>query len=481
MINDFLLMVVISLFTFLWIGKSFKRVVLFLAFFLPFEEFILKFMPVSDELYSLLRYGSELLLLITLIVLIFKKIVEKRPFVKTPVDLPVLLFACSAFLSGLLNQISLLEIALFLRIVLRYYALYFIVVNIDLDIEFAKKLIKGLIAIAVFQFSLGLAQVFIGEPINKILMPRPTTLTVGSYAAKKWLILEGLREKGHLVFGTFGDTVNLGLFILIVLVLVTAIFLITQKNKEKFWLFLIIGFFILCSTYSVGLVFTFMVVLLFMVFLVKRWGMLGFCGFLVGGVILMAFTYRTEPFSLIASNAPISPLENLGIIFSGKAWEVAKTNRLFTFFEVPSVIFSHSPLLGFGPNWSTVKDRIAGGYFLGDVYWSQILAQVGLIGLGSLLLIFYKFYKVSADIYKNCSDFLSKSLGLGFMGILVGVFLYDFVGPALEVRPLAFYFWLFGGLVTSRWLSIKNSQGDLSPAQIAPLKTRLVFSREEKR
>lgn len=121
MIIDFLIIAVISLIVFLWVGKSFKRVILFLAFFIPFEEFVLKFMPVSDEIYSLLRYGSEILLLMTLVALIIKKIAERKHFIKSVVDIPVLIFVCSAFLSGLLNQIPILEIALFLRIVLRYY------------------------------------------------------------------------------------------------------------------------------------------------------------------------------------------------------------------------------------------------------------------------------------------------------------------------------------------------------------------------
>jgi len=89
-----LLSIAIFSFTiFLWVGKSFKRVVLFLAFFISFEEFVLKFVPVSDETYSLLRYGSEILLLMTLIALIMKKITEREHFVKTVADVPVLIFA----------------------------------------------------------------------------------------------------------------------------------------------------------------------------------------------------------------------------------------------------------------------------------------------------------------------------------------------------------------------------------------------------
>jgi hypothetical protein len=42
---------------------------------------------------------------------------------------------------------------------------------------------------------------------------------------------------------------------------------------------------------------------------------------------------------------------------------------------------------------------------------------------------------------------LKKGIALGFLGITVGVFFYDFITPALETRPLAFYFWLFAGLI----------------------------------
>ncbi len=448
MIFDFLLLLGISLGVLLWIGRSFKRVVLFLAFFLPFEEFVLKFIPVSDQLYSLLRYVSELILFITLIALIVKKIIGRKPFVKTAIDIPVLIFAFTAFLSGLLNQIPLLETVLFLRIVLRYYALYFLLVNVELDEGFTKKLIRGLVIIVSLQFFIGLAQIFFGNPVNSLLMPRPTTLSVGSYS-KEWVLIQGLREKGNIVFGTFGDTVNLGLFILVVFIIAIGLYFSLEKPNKKMWLFFLLSFFTLIFTYSVGLIFTLLLSLLFFALIKRKWL------FVAGGslMILLIFTLVTyfpaEFIEVATSGYAVSPLKNFSATFSASFLENIQSNRLFTLMEVPRVILSQSPFFGFGPSWGLIKDRIS-SYWLGDVYWAQILGQVGLIGLLSFFWILYRFYRSGWKVYKYSDDWLKKGIALGFLGVVVGVLFYDFIGAALETRPLAFYFWLFAGL-TENW------------------------------
>jgi hypothetical protein len=445
MIIDSIIIAIISLIVFLWVGKSFKRVILFLAFFIPFEEFVLKFMPVSDEIYSLLRYGSEILLLMTFVALIIKKITERKHFVKTAVDTPVLIFVCTAFLSGLLNQIPLLEIALFLRIVLRYYFLYFLLVNIDLDEKFTKKLIYGLVSIATFQFFIGVAQILIGGPLNSLLLPRPSTLQVGSYT-KEWLLLEGLREKGFLVFGTFGDTVNLGLFIFTILTIMIGIYLIWKKPDKKIWLFFAFSFFTLLFTYSVGLIFALFISLLYLTVIKRKWVLVASSSLIVLIILFVVTSYQAEFVEVATSRYTVSPLKNLSAVFSNTFLESIQKNRIFTLTEVPKVILSQSPLFGFGPGWRLIKDRIS-SYWLGDVYWAQMLGQVGVIGLMAFLWIFWRFYKIGFKVYSNSNDLLKKGIALGFLGVIVGVFFYDFITAALETRSLAFYFWLFAGLI----------------------------------
>lgn len=445
MIIELFLVSIISLLVLLWIGKSFKSVVLFLAFFIPFEELIIKFMPVSDQLYSLLRYMSELVLLITLLALIIKKIIQKKSFVRTAVDMPVLIFASTAFLSGLLNQIPLLEILLFLRIVLRYYALYFLLVNIELDEGFTKKIIRGLVFIVTLQFLIGMTQIFFGSPVNKFLMPRPSTLSLGSYS-KEWVLIQGLREKGHLVFGTFGDPVNLGLFILVILTIVIGIYFVLEKPDRKIQLFFIISFLALFFTYSVGLLVTLFIGLLFLALVKRKWGLVAGSSLIVFMIFLMVTFYPAEFIEVATSHYAVSPLKNFSATFSLTFLENIQKNRLFTLIEVPRVILSHSPLFGFGPGWALIKGKIS-SYWLGDVYWAQMLGQLGFIGLLTFFWILRRFYNSGFKVYKYSNDPLKKGIALGFLGVVVGVFFYDFIGPALETRPLAFYFWLFAGLI----------------------------------
>ena len=454
MIIELLLVSIISLFVLLWTGRSFKSVVLFLAFFIPFEEFALKYLPVTDQLYSLLRYVSELILFITLIALIIKRVIEKKPFVKTAADLPVLIFASTAFLSGLLNQIPLLEIVLFLRIVLRYYALYLLLVNIELDMGFTKKLIRGLAFIVTLQFLIGLSQIFFGTQVNKLLMPRPSILSLGSYS-KEWLLIQGLREKGNLVFGTFGDPVNLGLFIFVIFIVMLGVYFVWKKPIKKMWLFFLLSFFTILFTYSVGLIFTLFISLLFITIIKRKWTLVVSSSFIVLFFFLILTFYPAEFAEVATSRYAISPFKNFSATLSLTFLENIQKNRLFTLIEIPRVILSQSPLFGLGPSWVLIKSRIS-NYWLGDVYWAQMLGQVGLIGLLAFLWILKRFYSTGLKVYNYSSDLLEKGVALGFLGVVVGVLFYDFIGAALETRPLAFYFWLFAGLIGNWSKSIKG-------------------------
>src|SRR3990170_2748278 len=353
MITDFLCIGIILITLLLFVAKDFKMLILFLALFITFAA------------------------------LIIKKITLKEHFIKTAADIPVLIFACSAFLSGVLNQIPLLEIVLFLRIVLRYYVLYFLLVNIDLDEKFTKKLIYGLVTIAALQFFVGIAQLLIGAPLNRLLLPRPSTLQVGSYS-KEWVLLEGLREKGSLVFGTFGDTVNLGLYIFTILTIMIGLYIAWKKPGKKIWLFFAFSFFTLLFTYSVGLIFTLFVSLLFITIIKRKWTLVVSSSLIVLLFFLILTFFPAEFAEIATSHFAVSPFKNVSATFSVTFFESIQNNRLFTLFEVPKVTLSQSPLFGFGPAWHLIKDRIS-TYFLGDVYWAQMLGQVGIIGLLAFL------------------------------------------------------------------------------------------------
>ena len=64
----------------------------FLTGYIAFEEFILKFLPVSDTVYSYLRFLSEILIYVAFGKLVIHKLHRGIPFVKTAIDLPIIGF-----------------------------------------------------------------------------------------------------------------------------------------------------------------------------------------------------------------------------------------------------------------------------------------------------------------------------------------------------------------------------------------------------
>ena len=75
----------------------------FLTGYVAFEEFILKFLPVSDVIYSYLRFFGEMLIYVAFGKLVIHKLYRGIPFVKTAIDLPVIGFYSVVLLSMLVN------------------------------------------------------------------------------------------------------------------------------------------------------------------------------------------------------------------------------------------------------------------------------------------------------------------------------------------------------------------------------------------
>ena len=76
----------------------------FLTGYVAFEEFLLKFLPVSDALYSYLRFFGEMLIYAAFGKLVIHKLYRGIPFVKTAIDLPVIGFYSVVLLSMLINR-----------------------------------------------------------------------------------------------------------------------------------------------------------------------------------------------------------------------------------------------------------------------------------------------------------------------------------------------------------------------------------------
>ena len=105
----------------------------FLTGYVAFEEFILKFLPVSDTVYSYLRFVSEILIYVAFGKLVIHKLHRGIPFVKTAIDLPVIGFYGVVLLSILVNNSPLMGSLYNVRPMARYIVLFYLVANSTLS------------------------------------------------------------------------------------------------------------------------------------------------------------------------------------------------------------------------------------------------------------------------------------------------------------------------------------------------------------
>lgn len=143
--------------------------VFLLAVYIPFEPFLLKFVP--DEIYVFVRYFSELMIYVMILRLLAGKFFKGVKFKKTPLDWPFILFFTTALASMVLNFVPLAEGLLGLRMLIRFILVFYLMAYLRPSKKFIKILITALLLIVFFQALLGGLQTFVGYSLDNLLLP----------------------------------------------------------------------------------------------------------------------------------------------------------------------------------------------------------------------------------------------------------------------------------------------------------------------
>ncbi len=430
-------------------------IIYFLTGYFAFEEFVLKFLPVSDSVYSYLRFLGEILIYAAFGRLVLHKLYRGIPFVKTPIDLPVIGFYIVVFLSMVINRSPLIGSLYNIRPLARYIVLFYLVVNSPISKHRIDTLLRIILCIGVAQICVGVVQWLGGPTLYDLFLPRASTLEVAGFT-KEYRLLELGREIGS-IYGTLGDTVIYGVFMIVIL----AIFLSRIKRLEYMNL-LGIGILLLfiARSYSRAATFSAMLACVIWYFFQYGWKKtlrLSLIVLLVFSVILAI----VNPFDLEYVNprkAKVGLTGNITGVFSGSYVKVAQKQRLGALIgNVPTVI-ANKPLLGYGADQNTTIEKLnkSKRSFLlkilskkgfKDVYWVAILCFYGLLGLGLFMLIFYKLFTASLSLYKNTASKFTKEMALVMLCLVVVTVFLLFFNRTLEFRGYGFYFWMCAALM----------------------------------
>ena len=442
----------------------------FLTGYVAFEEFILKFLPVSDAVYSYLRFFGEILIYVAFGKLVVHKLHRGIPFVKTAIDLPVIGFYSVVLLSIVINSSPLIGSFYNIRPFARYIVLFYLIANSALSERRITTLLRIILVVGGFQLAIGIIQWVGGSAAFDFFLPRESTLTIGGFT-KEYRLLEVGREIGS-VYGTLGDTVIYGVFMILVLV----VYLSRIRRLEYLNLLgAAILFFFIARSYSRAATFSALLAGGAWFFFHHGWKQtlrLAFATVLIFGILLAV----VNPFNLEYINprkARVGLVGNVTGVFSGSYVRIAQKQRLGALIgNVPTVLVN-KPILGYGADQNKAIDglnmskrsfllKILSKSGFKDVYWVAILCFYGVLGLGFFALIFYQLFRAALRLYKRSINPSSVSVGAGLVPVhssvtqriaiimlclvAVTVFLL-FFNRTVEFRGYGFYFWLCAGLM----------------------------------
>ena len=439
----------------------------FLTGYVAFEEFILKFLPVSDIVYSYFRFFGELLIYIAFGKLVIHKLHKGIPFVKTAIDLPIIGFYTVVLLSILVNGSPLMGSLYNIRPFARYIVLFYLVANSSLSERKITTFLRIILGVGIFQLAAGLIQWVGGPAAFDFFLPRASTLGIAGFT-KEYRLLEIGREIGS-IYGTLGDTVIYGIFMILVLI----VYLSRVRQLEYLNLLgAAVLFFFIARSYSRAATFSALLAggaWYYFHYGWKKTLQLACATVLVFGLLLAV----VNPFNLEYINprkARVGLVGNVTGVFSGSYVRIAQKQRLGALIgNVPTVLVN-KPILGYGADQNTTIERLnmSKRSFLlkilskngfKDVYWVAILCFYGILGLGFFALIFYQLFRAAFNLYKRSvrtssvietdapTSRVTQRIAIIMLCLVAVTVFLLFFNRTLEYRGYGFYFWLCAGLM----------------------------------
>ena len=430
-------------------------IIYFLTGYVAFEEFMLKFLPVSDAVYSYLRFFGEMLIYAAFGRMVIHKLYRGIPFVKTPLDLPIIGFYSVVLLSMLINRSPLIGSLYNIRPFARYIVLFYVIANSPLSERRVATLLRIILGVGIFQLTAGIVQWIGGSAAFDFFLPRESTLEVGGFT-KEYRLLELGREIGS-IYGTLGDTVIYGVFMIIVLIVY-----LSRVRRLEYLNLLGVGvlFFFIARSYSRAA--TFSAILACVAWYYFQYGWKKTLRLSLTVVISFSILLAiVNPFNLEYVNprkARVGMAGNITGVFSGDYVRVAQKQRLGALIgNVPTVLVN-KPILGYGADQNTTIERlnISQRSFLlkvlskngfKDVYWVAILCFYGVLGLVLFALIFYRLFTAALRLYRRAVHGYTKDIAMVMLCLVVVTVFLLFFNRTLEFRGYGFYFWLCAGLM----------------------------------
>lgn len=438
----------------------------FLLLYLPFEPFLLKWVP--DDLYLYARYFSECLVYLLVISTIWKIITGKISWRGTNADLPFILLVIFALASAVVNLVPAWTAILGLRQIIRFMLLFFVTVYLRPSLSWMKAMAVGLALVVAVQISIGLAQAVVGEPLDNFLLPSEARnfgeiqLTAGTI--QFW-------DPGSRIFATMGRYDQLGTWLALMMLLLLA--LLYEPRLKRFHLaagaIFLVSIPALVLTYSRSSWFGFLLGFLFITIIAKRDKRVMLGAGLSAAAIVLYLAFSGLVVGRLVEGADQTITERFFEAFSYERWrgEYYGLGRLFWIVQTVLTVIPASPIFGHGPGTygagavaalgnTQVYDELGlpfgvygtEGYI--DNNWMSLWGELGSVGLIIYLWFYLGIAWACWRAYLGSKKSITRALALAAAAGFLAVALNAFLATFLEVRTLAAYLWVLAGLVYVR-------------------------------
>lgn len=434
-----------------------------LLLYLPFEPFLLKWVP--DNIYVYTRYASESIIYMLVASTVWKRLTGQIKWAISPIDLPFIGLLVVASASALINLVDVSDALLGLRQIIRFILLFFVVVHLAPSKEWIKRIVFGLFIVLGIQILLGYGQVAFGEPVDTFLLPTVSRsigdIQLTSGTTQFW-------DYGQRIFGTMGRYDRLGTFMAFMLLIGLAMFYEKKLRKRYGWLGwgLLIALPALAFTYSRSSWFGFVLGALFVALWAKRDKRVAWSVGLAGGVLLFYLAVSGLVIDSLLEVPDQNLTERFFEAFSYERWrsEYYGLGRMYWIIETVTTVIPASPVFGHGPAMfgggaaaalgnTYVYDTLGlpfgvygtQGYI--DNNWLSLWGEIGTLGLAAYLWMYVTLFWTCVRVWRQSKDPMTRALALGVAAGMIAITLNAFLATFLEVRTLAAYLWVMGGAV----------------------------------
>ncbi len=455
------------------------HIILLIAIWIPFENFLVKWVPGGD----FIRFIPEITLYFMLGFEFARKIVYKKQYISTPVNSLLLIFIFLAIASLMYNLIPLpdslkptISGIRNVRTLIRYFAVFYIIVyNDDIKQKHLKFFINSMLVVLIINIATGFFQRIFG--INSFWLPENGDLEIAGMSTSFKSVGEGGggREVGS-VIGMTGDTVYLGLFLVIIAPIIYLKMALEKRKLIFFYILLACTMMLQVFTYSNGSLIAMVGGIGVCMLVAKEWGRIMYLGMAIVLLIPAFFILKDMQVNKADERTQeTNPIDNIALLFSDQYINSLDNSRLWVLRDVGKQVATLDNPFGYSASSDYARymiaqnsgthefDKLIEYDAMEDVYWVAMLAYYGYIGVIIFLSILLVFLYMSFTVYWKTNNMEIKILAGSYIAILASGFVVCFIVRAFEFRIFSYYFFLIPAFITKEYLAIKNKTHFYTP------------------